>query len=229
VSESRWLILETSGQVGEVALAGGETLCAQRRLDAARRHARDLAPAVSELLAKRGWEPRDLTGVIVSLGPGSYTGLRVGIMSAKALAYATGCALIGVETFAAIAAQTPAAIAALDVIGDAQQDKVYVQRFERIGTQGYRSVMPLGIVAWAEWLTKRDATAWISGTGLYRFRDRLPANCLVVDRECWDPKPEALLQLGQEHYVRGERDDPRTLAPLYLRLSSAEEQWARRS
>jgi tRNA threonylcarbamoyladenosine biosynthesis protein TsaB len=229
VSESRWLILETSGQVGQVALAHGETLCAQRRLDAARRHARDLAPAVSDLLAEQGWKPRDLTGVIVSRGPGSYTGLRVGIMSAKAMAYATGCAMIGVETFAAIASQTPAAVASLDVIGDAQQEKAYVQRFERISAREFRAATPLAIVAWVEWLMKRDASVWVSGPGLHRFRDRLPATCLLVDGECWDPKAEALLRVAQQRFALGERDDPWTLVPLYLRPSSAEELWARRS
>src|SRR5206468_351809 len=90
-SEPRLLILETSSQAGQVALAAGERLLGVRRLDEARRHARDLAPAVRELLVEQGWRPRDLHGVVVSRGPGSYTGLRVGIMSAKALAYATGC------------------------------------------------------------------------------------------------------------------------------------------
>ena len=65
-----------------------------RRLDEARRNARDLAPAAAELLQKQGWKPIGLDAVLVSCGPGSYTGLRVGIMSAKTLAYATRCALI---------------------------------------------------------------------------------------------------------------------------------------
>ena len=56
-----------------------------------------------DLLADQGWKARDLTGVIVSRGPGSYTGLRVGIMTAKTLAYATGCALLAIDTFAAVA------------------------------------------------------------------------------------------------------------------------------
>ena len=60
--------------------------------------------------------PADLTGVMVGRGPGSYTGLRVGIMSAKALAYATGCQLLAVDTFAAIAEQAPAE--AQSVVGD---------------------------------------------------------------------------------------------------------------
>src|SRR5216683_2344963 len=103
------LILETSGKAGAVALAEGDVVRQVRRLDETRR------------------QPRELAAVIVSRGPGSYTGLRVGIMSAKAFAYATGCALIAVDTFAAIAAQAAPDVLLLDVIGDAQQDKAYLQ------------------------------------------------------------------------------------------------------
>src|SRR5262245_23721817 len=119
MSASRILILETSSRVGQVALAEGETLRGVRRLDEAGRHARDLAPAVRGLLAEAGWTAKMLDAVIVSRGPGSYTGLRVGIMSAKALAYATGCALVAIETFTAIARQAPVGVARIDVLADA--------------------------------------------------------------------------------------------------------------
>src|SRR5688572_13644244 len=122
MATTRLLILETSHQPGLVALSAGDQLLGERRLDQARRHARDLAPAVAALLAEQGWRGRDLEGVIVSRGPGSYTGLRVGIMSAKTLAYATGARLVGIDTFAAIARQTPAEATVVDVIADAQQD-----------------------------------------------------------------------------------------------------------
>src|SRR5262245_25336168 len=129
----RFLILETSDRMGQVWLARGDRLLRGRRLDEARRHARDLAPAVAELLAGEGWRPRDLDAVVVGRGPGSYTGLRVGVMSAKALAYATGCALVAVDTFTAIALQAPDEADRLDVLADAQQDNVYVQAFARPG------------------------------------------------------------------------------------------------
>jgi tRNA threonylcarbamoyladenosine biosynthesis protein TsaB len=181
------------------------------------------------MLAEQGWKPRDLTGVIVSQGPGSYTGLRVGIMSAKALAYATGCALIGVETLAAVAAQAPAAVALLDVIADAQQDNVYVQRYERFSECAFRAVTCLAIVGWTELLSKCETGVWFSGPGLHRRRDQVSANSLVIESNCWEPRAESLFRLGREQFLRGERDDPWTLEPLYLRPSSAEEQWARRT
>jgi tRNA threonylcarbamoyladenosine biosynthesis protein TsaB len=224
----RWLILETSGRCGQVALATGPRLCATRTLDDARRNARDLAPAVGALLQEQGWSPRDLTGVIVGRGPGSYTGLRVGIMSAKAFAYAMGAVLIAVDTFDAVAAQSPPDVPLLDIIGDAQQDKVYHQQFARQpGNSTAQAVSPLIIVQIPQWLAARDASAWVSGPGLHRFHHRLPPEC-QIDSQMWDPTAQVLLQIGLARHARGERDDPYALEPLYLRPSSAEEQWTRR-
>lgn len=229
-AEARLLILETSGRKGQVALAVGDKLARARGLDETRRHARDLAPAVAELLAAEGWRPRDLHGVIVSRGPGSYTGLRVGIMAAKVLAYATGAALIGVDTFWAIAEQTRPDVVALDVLADAQQDKVYVQRYTRatIGAAPLPAA-PLTVRPFVEWLADRDGATWMSGPGLRLFGPRLPAESRVVDDDLWDPRPESLLRLGLERWREGCVDDPWTLEPLYLRPSAAEEKWAKKS
>lgn len=222
----RLLILETSGRVGQVAVAAGEVLCAVRRLDEARRHARDLAPAVRDLLAGQGWRPRDVDAVVVGRGPGSYTGLRVGIVSAKAFAYATGCALVALDTFAVLAAQAPRAAERLDVLADAQQDRVYVQGFARPARgEPPQPATPLRIEPFADWLAAREPGAWVTGPGLRVQRQRLPAEARVVDEGLWDPQAESLLRLGLAAYRAGARDDVWTLEPLYLRPSSAEEQW----
>ncbi len=220
----RLLVLETSGRAGHVAVALGREVRARRRLDEARRHARDLAPAVAELLAEQGWRPRDLNGVIVSRGPGSYTGLRVGVMSAKALAYATGCALLGVETFAAVALRAPGEMTRVDVLADAQQDKVYVQPFAWTG-RGWSPRAELAVRPFAEWLAEREAGAWVTGPGLSKWQARLPTEVPRVEASLWEPAVEGLLELGLARYEAGERDDWRELEPAYLRASSAEEQW----
>src|SRR4051794_4105562 len=115
----RLLILETSQRVGAVALARGDNIVGERSLDESRRHARDLVPAIQMLLAEQSWRARDLEAVMVTRGPGSYTGLRVGLMSAKTLAYATGCPLLAIDTFAAVYQQAPVGLTAVDVIADA--------------------------------------------------------------------------------------------------------------
>jgi tRNA threonylcarbamoyladenosine biosynthesis protein TsaB len=224
----RLLILDTSGRTAWVAVALGDEPRGVRRLDEARRHARDLAPAAAALLAEQSWRPRDVQAVVVSRGPGSYTGLRVGLMSAKTFAYATGCALIAVDTFAAVALQVPEPVVRVDVIADAQQDKVYVQPFVRDGDT-WRHLAELAIRPVAEWLTMREASVAVTGPGLHKWAPRLPEGVPLVDASLWEPQPASLLRLGLARYAAGERDDPWTLEPLYLRPSSAEEQWQGRS
>jgi tRNA threonylcarbamoyladenosine biosynthesis protein TsaB len=225
--EPRIVILETSCQVGQVAVASGASVLALRRLDEARRHARDLVPALRDLLGEQGWKPRDLSAVVVSRGPGSYTGLRVGLMTAKTLAYATGCALIGVDTFAAIALQAPEHAERVDVLADAQQGRVYVQSFARV-SGGFDPKGTLAIRPFAGWLDELVEGVWIGGPAVRGQEEHL-RDRLLVDVARREPLPESLLQIGLERFQRGERDDFWTLEPLYLRPSAAEEKWADRS
>jgi len=204
-------------------LAEGARLRGVRPLDEARRHARDLAPAVRELLADAGWSARGLSAVLVSRGPGSYTGLRVGIMSAKALAYATGCALVAIDTFAAIAHQAPVDVQQVDVLADAQQNRVYVQRFARSG-DGMQPITPLAIHPFAEWLADLPNGVSVSGPGIRGHEEALRGRHLVAAELC-DPRPQSLLALGLARLQRGEGDDFWSVEPLYLRASAAEEQW----
>jgi tRNA threonylcarbamoyladenosine biosynthesis protein TsaB len=221
------LIIETSGRVGHVGVAQGASLGGLRRLDETRRHARDLAPAVKELLTQQAWRPAELDAVIVSRGPGSYTGLRVGIASSQALAYATGCAVIAVDTFLAIAHQAPAGPVELAVLADAQQDKAYVQQFSRFSESGgWQSATDLRVLPFADFLSSRDPATWLTGPGLHRWRQRLPKDALVVEQSRWEPRVESLLAIGLTRLENGERDDFWKLEPLYARPSAAEQKWA---
>lgn len=214
----RFLILETSHRIGCVALALGDQIVGERRLDESRRHARDLTPAVQELLHSQKWRARELDGVLVSRGPGSYTGLRVGIMAAKTLAFATGCTLLAIDTFDAIAEQAPPGIINVDVIADAQQNNIYAQRFGQ-------HPEPLMVVPLEMWL--ESARAWnvgVTGPGLEKFATRL-AGLNLLQAELWNPAPLSLLKLGLARYRNGERDEPFVVEPLYLRASEAERKW----
>jgi tRNA threonylcarbamoyladenosine biosynthesis protein TsaB len=100
----RIALFETSSYGGGVAIAEDERILAERRLDPQRKHARDVAPAFDDLTRGLGLHPRSLDLVLVNIGPGSYTGLRVGLMSARTLAWATGAQLVGVDAMSALAA-----------------------------------------------------------------------------------------------------------------------------
>lgn len=220
--EPRTLLIETSGKVGAVALAEGSVVLCRHHLDEARRHARDLAPGIAALLRERAWKPGEVQAVIVSRGPGSYTGLRVGLMTAKTFAWATGCALLAIDTFAILAAQTPDTLSRVDVLGDAQQDKVYAQSFTHTPT-GWQG-NTLTIERFADFASRREAGVRVTGPGVSKWREQLGTDAHVDD-----PTVEALLALGLDRYLQGQRDDPFAIEPLYLRPSSAEEQWRGRS
>ncbi len=217
-----WLILETSGRTGLVGVAVGEVVVAARVLDGAKRHNRDLVPTCAELLAEGGFTAKQLAGVMVGLGPGSYTGLRVGLMAAKGFGMATGCAFVAVPTFHTLAAQAPAEWPFAEVIGDALQGTIYRQRFGGVLANGLR--LPLGelqIVPFADWKTARDPEAGVAGPGAEQFGDRLDGRPVTVTADC-HPRVETLLRVGRTVAPLA-RPEWFAVEPLYLRGSSAEE------
>src|SRR5262245_52559429 len=217
--EPRLLLLETSGRVGQVGLAAGGRLLAGRRLSETSRHARDLAPTVAGLFREFGWRPADVGAVAASRGPGSYTGLRVGVMTAKAFAYATGCRLLALDTFAAIARQAPPEADRVDVLADAQKRNLYVQRFRRTES-GWRAEGDLSVRPAADWLPA--AAPWVSGPGVAVVEAELPAGVRAVPTGLREPGLDSLLQLAMTKWESGAADDVWALEPLYARASSAE-------
>jgi tRNA threonylcarbamoyladenosine biosynthesis protein TsaB len=215
-----WLILETSGRVAKVGLARGGAVVRSVQLDDTRRHTRDLAPTVETLLKAESLTPADLTGIMASRGPGSYTGLRVGLMSAKALAYATGCKLIAVDTFAAIAEQAPPDAGQVWVIADALQGLVYVQGFAR-SDGGWLAADALRILPVEEWLP-HATERWVSGPGLTVCADRVAKECRLVAEADREPRVESVFAVGTRLQALS-REELFALEPLYLRGSSAEE------
>ena len=128
------LALETTDAQGSVALCVGGEILTSRRLDAERRSAQTLAPTIQETLAEFGWAPQDVDAVAVAVGPGSFTGLRVGVATAKMLAWATGAKIIGVDALEAIAAEIErlpngATEGTVSVGIDAQRGDAAVRRF----------------------------------------------------------------------------------------------------
>jgi tRNA threonylcarbamoyladenosine biosynthesis protein TsaB len=218
MSES-WLVLETSGRVAKFGLARGGAVVRAVELSDTRRHARDLAPTVKAMLEAESLAPADLTGIMASRGPGSYTGLRVGLMSAKALAYATGCQLRAVDTFAAVAEQAPPEAEQVWVIADALQNQVYAQHFTR-SADGWHAAA-LRILPVEEWLPD-TLRMWVTGPGVTVYADRLPKECRLVPETDREPRVESVFAVGARQPALS-RAELFALEPLYLRGSSAEE------
>ncbi|AMV30109.1 tRNA threonylcarbamoyladenosine biosynthesis protein TsaB [Gemmata sp. SH-PL17] len=216
-----WLVLETSSRVARVGLARAGVIVGAAELDSSRRHARDMISTIDALLKAEALGPRDLTGVMASRGPGSYTGLRVGLMTAKALAYATGCELRAVDTFAAIAHQAPAEATHVWVIADALQAQVYAQRYAK-RHDGWFPENPLQILATGVFVAGLAGGEMVSGPGVGVYDGQIPvanARAPEADRE---PRVESVLAVGLKLPALTQ-DELFALEPLYLRGSSAEE------
>lgn len=229
MGDQRILILETSGLAGEVAVATSAGILARQALAAARKHARDLMPAVQELLRGAGWKPADLQSIFVDLGPGSYTGLRVGVVTAKTLAYSLGIEVVAVEAADVLAAQAPADALQVQTMIDAQQGLIYVTGFERSAAGRLRRTGLTAIQPAAAWAATLPAGTFVTGPALDRYRTLVPAAAMAAPPSQCHPTAEGLWQVGLAALCAGLRADFWTLEPLYLRPSSAEQKWARRA
>lgn len=222
----RLLALETSGLVGSLALAVDDRVLTHVTLDARRRTTEALTPAIQQQLAAVGWTPRDLNVIAVTRGPGSFTGLRIGLVTAKVLAYATGAALVGIDTHAAIAEQVPADAEQLDTVLDAQRQQLFVARWRRDRDDRWQPTDATQIVDATRWIEQLVLGQIVSGPGLVRISAQLPSSVRVAPPESWAPTAATIATLGWRSFIAGQRDDPWTLAPTYMRPSAAEEKAA---
>jgi tRNA threonylcarbamoyladenosine biosynthesis protein TsaB len=215
--------IETSGLAGSVALCRGEECLFEAQLEEApRRHAQTLVSQIGALLAQAGRKVRDLDAVAVSVGPGSFTGLRVGVVCAKTLAYATGCRLAAVETLRVIAANSPSDVERVHVIANALRGDVYAATYRRANGSWITERLPT-IVAAQSWLAEQAPGEVIGGPGLATYSDLVPQSCRQLPAETWTPRAHVVAQLGLRQLEEGQEADCATLVPFYLRRSAAEE------
>lgn len=145
----RVLGIDASAQTGGAALIEDGRLAGQTVADMERRHAERLTPALDALMRLVGWTPRSLDLVCVSAGPGSFTGVRIGMSCAKALAYACGLPLVCVPSLDAAAHRYRYARRPVCVLFDARKNEVYEAHYrpsavgcelERVGPMRCRSI-----------------------------------------------------------------------------------------
>lgn len=206
--------LELSTGAGSVAarFAGRS---ATRRLASSRAHAADLLPELGAALAELGATPRDLRAVVVGLGPGSYTGLRVAAATALGLARASGAALRGVASFEALARGELAPGERGATVLDARGGEAYLAVYERRAAE-------LGALVAPRVLRAAEVAAQLDGVNvLLADAAALRATGLDATRfaRCSEAPPSALevLELGLEQLAAHGPHQAHEIEPLYLR------------
>jgi tRNA threonylcarbamoyladenosine biosynthesis protein TsaB len=225
------LAFDTSGLAGSVAVLDGLRVLAEQVLDPQRRSAQTLAPAIVETLAVAGVQAAQIRLVATTAGPGSFTGLRVGVTAAKAFAYAVGAEVLGVSTLEVIAHQCGPLAPQMEVhaVIDAQRKELFLGRFQCqplvVGGEPLRLIRLSAdaIVAADTWLASLSAMTVVTGAGLSRLQGRVIATAIVAPQSQWEPQAATIGRLAWRDYQLGRRDDLWKLAPVYLRPSYAEE------
>lgn len=223
--------VETSGMIGAVALRrAGQTVESVSLQQAGRRHAQTLVAEVDAMLRRAGISPQQLEVIAVSIGPGSFTGLRVGVVFAKTLAYAIGCRLAAVDTFRAIAAASPANVSEVFVVSDAQRGDLFVGRYSlgdstsgpvRLGEIAIES--SVAFCQRAQEIATSGANIAISGPAAATVQSALPPTVQVLSSDLQSPRADFVAELGERQALAGKFSDPWQLEPFYLRRSAAEE------
>src|SRR5688572_5334655 len=132
----RGVAIETSGRVGSIAIVRDGTVVVEEQFPHGLQHAAQIVPIIDRLTRAQGWSPSDVEELYVSIGPGSFTGLRISVTLAKAMALATGVRLVAVPTVRVLAENAPPDARHLVIVLDAKRDQIFTARFERGDGEG---------------------------------------------------------------------------------------------
>ena len=222
------LAIDTSTNRAALALARDDVRI-ESHPEAGGRHGRELLPAIARLLESACLSPKNLDAIAVGLGPGSYTGLRVGITAAKSLAYSLNKPLIGLDTLEVIAQNASKDVNEVIVVLDAQRESVYVAKFARQHTNSpMLRVGPTEIELSTPWAANLSPDALILGPHLERLVVAWPDSVRLGTPEQGHPSASALVDCSRMAFLEGRFVDPMPLEPVYLQRSAAEVQWDRR-
>ena len=216
----RVLGIETATRAASVAVVFDGKILAESLRESPQSFSETLLPQVEEVIKVSG-AFENLDAVAVSIGPGSFTGLRIGLATAKALAYAWGIKIIGVPTLLAMSYNFPNT-KVLPLI-DAQKNRAYCQMFGNFLPLSELEVKPIDeAIAQAGRL---DGEIFLCGDVLHKIKNSLPPNVRLAPPNLRMPRASNIaLCAGDLRKV----DNVMNLEPLYIRRAEAEELWEKR-
>jgi tRNA threonylcarbamoyladenosine biosynthesis protein TsaB len=241
------LAIETSGRLGSVALAQGDKLLAESHFSGPMRHSAEIFPAITDLLSRFSKKPDQIEHVYISVGPGSFTGLRIAVTIAKTIALARQLArtsigevspaelnsarrtkIVAVDTLDCIAANISPQDnpQRLGVILDAKRGQFFIAVYDK--TQDARhtthdaiwqKILPDCLMTAEEFLAQfTDKPIILTGEGLVFYKDKFAhKNIRVLDEKFWNPSAANIHRLGWQLANQGRFADPLTLTPNYVR------------
>lgn len=226
------LSIETSTPRSSVCIADQDAVLASAALGRGQRHGEFLTPAIDFCLQQAGYRPPDLAGVAVGLGPGLYTGLRVGIATARTIAAARRLPVVGLCGLDVLAFQVRHARRLICAAIDARRGEVF-WAFYRVVPGGVQRATDLRIGQPSKLAAEIEASAeecLVVGDGGVRYADVLrEVDAELTGIEMASPDATHLAELALPRFLREETQRQEQLEPLYLRQADARIGWATRA
>ena len=217
--------IETSGLVGNIAVCDGDRVVASKTYGKNFSHGKEIVSTIELLFNEIKWDPSNIDLIAVSTGPGSYTGLRVGVTCAKTLAYGLGKPVIDVPTLDVLVENVEDNSAkTICPVLDAKRKSVYACIYDRSSNENKKTTDFL-IISPDSLIEILPESTLIFGDGIAPYRDIFTQKNLTIveDEKLCIADAADVARLGLERYEQGIRCEINALAPLYLRKSEAEE------
>lgn len=224
------LAIDTSTNVMGVALYKQSELCGELVTDLPKNHSVRLMPSISYLMEEVEMKPNQLNKIVVAKGPGSYTGVRIGLSTAKSLAWSLDIPIVGVSSLEVLAYQGRDTSQYICPFYDARRKAIFTGLYKWENNQMIK-VLPDQHVLLEDWLTKlnemnKDVIFLSPDINMHRelIQDTLGVKGNIPLQPYHIPKPSDLALAGMSR----EPDHVHTLAPQYLRLAEAEANWLKK-
>jgi len=219
------LAIDTSTATCTVGLVDGSDLVVESVDQSGQTHARHIMVMLDEMLSQAKMSLEEVDGFGVITGPGTFTGLRIGISMVQGLAYALSKPLAGITSLDALAAQAKTELAHICPMVDARRQEVYYGFYE-LRTQGLRQTTPPQVGSPAALLEQIQEPCYFIGTGARMYRQlitdtlRTGASFSAVDMD--RIRSAVIARLAREHFENTKDQELPVVAPVYIRRSDAE-------
>ncbi|WP_432662725.1 tRNA (adenosine(37)-N6)-threonylcarbamoyltransferase complex dimerization subunit type 1 TsaB [Wukongibacter baidiensis] len=227
------LAIDTSSLVATVAVMNEEKLLGEYTINSPMTHSQKLMPIIEELLSTLDLSMEDIDYIAASRGPGSFTGVRIGIATVKGLAHARNIPIIGVSSLEGLAYNITYSEELICPIMDARRSQVYTGVYKWIDYELKEIVKeaPLSIDELIGELKKREEKVIFLGDGVSKYREEIINN--LGDKALFAPefinmqRASSIAQLAVDKMKRNELevDSYHSITPVYLRKSEAERQY----
>jgi len=216
------LAVDTSTRTVGIALYDGIQVVSESLWTSRDYHTVELAPAVAQMLAKCGWRASQLIALAVAIGPGSFTGLRIGLALAKGMAYVNHIPVLGVPTLDILASAQPLREEPMAAVLRAGRGRLAVCWYSVVD-HAWQSRGPIELITALE-LNQRILEPTLVCGELDEEEQRLLArkrrNVILASPAQSIRRPSYLAELGWRRWQAGQADDPTLLSPIYLHYST---------